>query len=213
MSDRRSPLARAAAQQERGRIITRAAVAAGLIVVLLAGLHMFEGANGNAGMPAQGRGAEQDRAAATPALAEALLAALQSAPHAPLKTAGPSSPGALESASAAATGPSAASAMSTAGAASPDSTPGLPGAAASEAMSAPLSARPGGRFTVRIGVFMDTAHAEALRASLAQREIPVQTETHVQLGPFATRAEAQQAQDALRKLGLEAGVLVAGNKR
>lgn len=212
MSDGRSPLARAAAQQERGRIVKRATVAAGLIILLLAGLHMFEGANGNARMPGQARGVHQNLDAATPALADALLAAIQSAPHAPLKTVRLSASGEPASANAAA-GSAAGSTVSLAGLAIPDERPAGP--AASGAVSAPLVASPGpdGRFTVRVGVFLDPARAEALRASLAQREIPVQTETHLQLGPFATRAEAQQAQDTLRKLGLEAGVLIAGNKR
>jgi DedD protein len=68
------------------------------------------------------------------------------------------------------------------------------------------------RFLVQIGVFNSVANAEELRAKLELAGIPTQIEARVQVGPFATRQEAQQARDKLKDLGIEPGLVMAVRK-
>lgn len=77
--------------------------------------------------------------------------------------------------------------------------------------SRPLS-QPGAptrQFVVQMGVFNNLANAEELRAKLELAGVPAQIEARVQVGPFATRQEADAAREKLRALGLETGILTA----
>jgi DedD protein len=68
------------------------------------------------------------------------------------------------------------------------------------------------RFLVQIGVFNSVANAEELRAKLELAGIPTQIEARVQVGPFATRQEAEQARDRLKDLGIEPGLVMTARK-
>ncbi len=68
------------------------------------------------------------------------------------------------------------------------------------------------RFVVQMGVFNNLANAEELRARLELNGIPAQIEARVQVGPFATREEADAAREKLRALGLDSGILTAIRK-
>lgn len=62
-------------------------------------------------------------------------------------------------------------------------------------------------FEVQLGVFTDFNNARDLQTKLAQHGIPSHTETRVQIGPFKSRAEADQAREKLKTLGISAVVL------
>ena len=57
-------------------------------------------------------------------------------------------------------------------------------------------------FEVQLGVFSDMENAKQLQTKLAEHGIPSHTETRVQIGPFKTRAEADQAKEKLKALGI-----------
>jgi len=60
---------------------------------------------------------------------------------------------------------------------------------------------------VQLGVFNNVANAEELRAKLELNGIPSQIEARVQVGPFGSRQEAEEARQKLSGLGLEPGDL------
>lgn len=64
------------------------------------------------------------------------------------------------------------------------------------------------RFLVQVGVFGNHANAEELVGKLQAAGIPAQIESHVQVGPFASRAEVDAARAKLKSLGLDDGLLV-----
>lgn len=64
-------------------------------------------------------------------------------------------------------------------------------------------------YEVQVGVFTDMENAKQLQAKLAEHGIPSHTETKLQIGPFATKAEADAAQSKLKALGMGA-VIVPG---
>ena len=64
------------------------------------------------------------------------------------------------------------------------------------------------RFLVQVGVFSNHANAEELVTRLQQAGIPAQIESRVQVGPFASRAEADAARAKLKTLGIDDGLLV-----
>lgn len=64
------------------------------------------------------------------------------------------------------------------------------------------------RFLVQVGVFSNHANAEELVTKLHEAGIPAQIESRVQVGPFASRAEADAARAKLKTLGLDDGLLV-----
>ena len=64
------------------------------------------------------------------------------------------------------------------------------------------------RFLLQVGVFGNYANAEELLGKLQAAGIPARIESHVQVGPFATRAEADAAREKLKSLGLDDGLLV-----
>lgn len=63
-------------------------------------------------------------------------------------------------------------------------------------------------YRVQVGVFKDIDNARQLQQRLLAAGLPVTIETRVQVGPFATRKEAERARAKLRELGLEQGLLV-----
>lgn len=64
------------------------------------------------------------------------------------------------------------------------------------------------RLLVQVGVFSNHANAEELVHKLTEAGIPARIESHVQIGPFASRAEADAARGKLRSMGLDEGMLV-----
>ncbi len=68
------------------------------------------------------------------------------------------------------------------------------------------------RYLVQLGVFNNVANAEDLRAKLTLNGIPSQIEARVQVGPFATREEAEAARQKLISLGMEPGIILAVKK-
>ncbi|MBL8492207.1 MAG: SPOR domain-containing protein [Rhodocyclaceae bacterium] len=86
-----------------------------------------------------------------------------------------------------------------------------PPVAAHAPASRPLTraAEAGRRFLLQLGVFNNVANAEELRARLELNGIPSQIEARVQVGPFASRQEAEEARQKLAALGLEPGVVMA----
>jgi DedD protein len=89
-----------------------------------------------------------------------------------------------------------------------------PAAASPGPLSPPLSqaVQAARRFVLQMGVFNNVANAEELRAKLELNGIPAQIEARVQVGPFATREEADAAREKLRALGLDGGILTAVRK-
>lgn len=76
------------------------------------------------------------------------------------------------------------------------------------AVIAPQAPRLFSGFVLQAGVFSSMQRAEELHARLALSGVPSSVETRVQVGPFRTRQEAEQAQQKLREQGIET-VLVA----
>lgn len=76
--------------------------------------------------------------------------------------------------------------------------------------SRPLSqaAETARRFLVQVGVFGNHANAEELVTKLQAAGIPARIESHVQVGPFASRTEVDAARAKLKSLGLDDGLLV-----
>ncbi|WIM05254.1 MAG: SPOR domain-containing protein [Candidatus Nitricoxidivorans perseverans] len=68
------------------------------------------------------------------------------------------------------------------------------------------------QYVVQMGVFNNVANAEELRSKLEAAGVPTQIEARVQVGPFATRQEAELAREKLRSLGMESGILVGMRK-
>jgi DedD protein len=81
----------------------------------------------------------------------------------------------------------------------------------SVAPESPPIARPvaGAGFLVQVGVFSNLGNAEELRKKLADAGIPAHIEARVQVGPFATQAEAAAAQNKIKSLGLDPGMLLS----
>jgi DedD protein len=64
------------------------------------------------------------------------------------------------------------------------------------------------RFLLQVGVFSNHANAEELVTRLHEAGIPAQIESRVQVGPFASRQEAEAARSKLKTLGIDDGMLV-----
>jgi cell division septation protein DedD len=67
-------------------------------------------------------------------------------------------------------------------------------------------------YQVQLGLFSSPDNAEKLVADLKKRGITARTETRVQLGPFRTRAEAEEAMQRLRALGYQPLLIPAGQR-
>lgn len=74
---------------------------------------------------------------------------------------------------------------------------------------APSPGKPPSGFVLQVGVFSNLSNAEDLRRRLVDAGIPAHIEARVQVGPFASQAEAVAAQQKLRALGMEPGMLIA----
>lgn len=88
-----------------------------------------------------------------------------------------------------------------------------------DARTTPAASRPiaqalesSGRFQLQMGVFNNLANAEELKTRLEEAGIPAHIEARVQVGPFASRREAEQAREKLKSLGMEPGLIVAARK-
>ncbi len=62
-------------------------------------------------------------------------------------------------------------------------------------------------FVVQVGVFTDMENAKQLQAKLAEHGIPSHTETKLQVGPFASKTEADAAQAKLKAIGMGAVIV------
>ncbi|MBK9312477.1 MAG: SPOR domain-containing protein [Rhodocyclaceae bacterium] len=67
-------------------------------------------------------------------------------------------------------------------------------------------------FQLQMGVFNNLANAEELKTRLEAAGVPAHIEARVQVGPFASRGEAEQAREKLKSLGMEPGLIVAARK-
>jgi len=63
-------------------------------------------------------------------------------------------------------------------------------------------------FLMQVGVFSNHANAEELVTKLQTAGIPARIESHVQIGPFASRAEVDASRTKLKELGIDDGLLV-----
>jgi DedD protein len=68
-------------------------------------------------------------------------------------------------------------------------------------------------YSLQAGVFSSTQRAEEVHAMLMLNGIPSSLETRVQVGPFATRAEADDARQKLKALGIDALLLLPDKRR
>lgn len=65
-------------------------------------------------------------------------------------------------------------------------------------------------YQVQLGLFSSSMNAEKLVADLKKQGLAARTETRVQLGPFRTRAEAEEAMQRLRELGYQPMLIPIG---
>ncbi len=81
-------------------------------------------------------------------------------------------------------------------------------------LPAPAIAPQGSSFgyQVQLGLFSSPDNAERLVSDLKRHGITARTETRVQLGPFRTRAEAEEAMQRLRALGYQPLLIPAGQR-
>lgn len=69
--------------------------------------------------------------------------------------------------------------------------------------------RPGGPgYRIQLGVFGDAGNALKLYEQVAAEGYEAHIQSRVTVGPFADRAAAEKAREALRRSGLGAGVLM-----
>lgn len=216
----------------RRQLLLRAGVAAGLIVVLLGGLAVYDRMS-RAPAPPPAAPVVQAPPAAPPSADAPAAAAEAIAPPDPLP--GREAPPEPELASAPELAPPG---QRRADAPTPrDGTPRLvlggesaappppaqpaaakaPAAAPPAAEAAPPAPLPseiartaGGKgYLVQMGVFTSLDNAQALQTRLAGLGIPVRLESRVVLGPFPDQAAARAAQARLREAGEGAGVVLA----
>lgn len=79
--------------------------------------------------------------------------------------------------------------------------------AATPPAAKPALPRPGRGYLVQAGVFSSVELAQELHAKLVLNGIPASLETRVQVGPFASRREADAARAKLKDLGID-GLLI-----
>lgn len=72
------------------------------------------------------------------------------------------------------------------------------------------SSSPSLGYQVQLGLFSSSTNAEKLVADLKKQGLAARTETRVQLGPFRTRAEAEEAMQRLRELGYQPMLIPIG---
>lgn len=66
---------------------------------------------------------------------------------------------------------------------------------------------PNHRYRVQAGIFLENARARALYQKIVDAGIPAVMETRVQVGPFNTRKEAENAQKRLQKIGIDSMII------
>ena len=86
-------------------------------------------------------------------------------------------------------------------------------------MSEPIAQAAARGYGINVGLFADPANAQRTLARIRQAGLPARSDTvslergnrtRVRAGPFASRAEADQAARRIRALGLEAQVFRQG---
>lgn len=99
----------------------------------------------------------------------------------------------------------------------PPAAKAAPSPAPAPTTAAPRAGRPAaapatteGEFVVRLGVFSNPDNAKELVERLQRQGVRAYSETRVQVGPFATRQEAEHALTELRRLGLKPVIATAG---
>jgi cell division protein FtsN len=81
--------------------------------------------------------------------------------------------------------------------------PVMPARAVSPSTAVPATAK---SYIVQVGVFKSPANARTLQKQLQRSGISARLETRVQLGPFRTKHDADQAIARVKKLGIDAVV-------
>jgi DedD protein len=180
------------------QLLTRAGMAAGLIVVLLAGLAVYDRMNRVAAPPAapsaQVPAAPETVAGAGSATVGTSVADESLRPEIPSEPEHTSAPELRRGAPRLVLG----------------GEPPPPHAARppSGTSAAELPAAAGKGYLVQLGVFASLENAEALRARLEGLGIPARLESRVIVGPFPDQAAARAAQARLREAGQNAGLIV-----
>ena len=68
------------------------------------------------------------------------------------------------------------------------------------------------RFVLQMGVFNNVDNAQELLGKLQKAGVPAQIEARVQVGPFNTRKEADEARTKIAAMGLDPGLLMATHR-
>jgi DedD protein len=68
------------------------------------------------------------------------------------------------------------------------------------------------QYVFQLGIFNDVANAQRLNEKLKEGGVPSRIEARVQVGPFRTRKEAEDARKKLVELGIEPGTLMPVRK-
>lgn len=68
------------------------------------------------------------------------------------------------------------------------------------------------QYVFQMGVFNDVANAQTLNDKLKEAGVPSRIEARVQVGPFKTRKEAEEARRKLMALGMNPGILAPVKK-
>ncbi|UXY14259.1 SPOR domain-containing protein [Chitiniphilus purpureus] len=219
MSEGQDPLLREAEQHRlREQVFWRLGIAAGLIVIILAGIYLLDRP---ASSPVTVTGTQPRIAPAvptnrpaipirTPPTAQASApAAIGTPASSPAAT--PSPTASTVTAAPATTTPVQATGAVATPLPSPRPATAVPSRADRPTMQAPqpvapTAAQPVERtehYTVQAGVFLHADNAEKLLRQLQRAGVPAYLETRVQLGPFKNKAEADAASRKLRELGIE----------
>ena len=84
----------------------------------------------------------------------------------------------------------------------------LPSRASIPTQAGGAEVQPAAGYALQSAAFSDPRAAEEVQAALAQEGIPSSTETHLWVGPFKHRADAEAARRKLKTLGIETLSLV-----
>ena len=98
-------------------------------------------------------------------------------------------------------------ASASAATAPPTRLPSPPKAAQTSPAPRPVLSRLASGFVLQAGVFSSTERAEELKAKLVMAGVPVTIESRVQVGPFASQKEADEARKKIRDLGIDSIVI------
>lgn len=208
--------------EQRRRLLIQLTGAVTLVVVLLAGLSLYDLFAGQAVEPEASVVAEQDASPGTSAAAEAkpsvdVEPAVKQGGETGSSTAMTTLPAGIASAApdvetagkAAIDKPEQAQAETAVSATAVSIVPASVAPVAASAGMAepkqpPIAASPGGRYLLQAGMFADGDNAQELATRLRAAGVPVRIETRVQVGPFADRQTAETARKRLEGLGVPA---------